>query len=150
MMGFKFIIQILIVGIILTWLEMPSWEEIKMVFIRSLESWNRISIYPYTRLLPWYQFLDDFGNPDVDFDYTTVNGEPSVLYGDLNSNRLPTYHRLDASLKYTTRLESGTFELTFGATNVYNRENIFFYDRVAAERVNQLPIMPTISASFAF
>ena len=32
----------------------------------------------------------------------------------------------------------------------YNRENIFFYDRVSAERVNQLPIMPTISTSFAF
>ena len=115
--------------------------------------WNLGTGFPFTPTQGYYpgiNFLDDFGNPDIDFDYTTVNGDPSVLYGNLNSKRLPTYHRLDASLKYTTMLEPGTFELTFGATNIYDRENIFFYDRVAAERVNQLPIMPTISASFAF
>ena len=115
--------------------------------------WNLGTGFPFTPTQGYYpgiDFLDDYGNPDIDFDYTTANGDPSVLYGDLNSKRLPTYHRLDASLKYATKLESGTFELTFGATNIYNRENIFFYDRVAAERVNQLPIMPTISASFAF
>jgi hypothetical protein len=41
-------------------------------------------------------------------------------------------------------------EAAVGATNMYNRENIFYYDRVEAERVNQLPIMPTISCSFSF
>ncbi|MEC8458598.1 MAG: TonB-dependent receptor [Bacteroidota bacterium] len=115
--------------------------------------WNLGTGFPFTPTQGYYpgiNFLDDLGNPDIDFDYTTVNGDPSVLYGNLNSKRLPTYHRLDASLKYTTMLEPGTIELTFGATNIYDRENIFFYDRVAAERVNQLPIMPTISASFAF
>ena len=115
--------------------------------------WNLGTGFPFTPTQGYYpgiDFLDDYGNPDIDFDYTTANGDPSVLYGDLNSKRLPTYHRLDASLKYATKLEFGAFELTFGATNIYNRENIFFYDRVAAERVNQLPIMPTISASFAF
>jgi hypothetical protein len=57
---------------------------------------------------------------------------------------------LDASLKYSTKTEAGAYEVTFGATNIYNRENIFYYDRTSAQRVNQLPIMPTISASFAF
>ena len=115
--------------------------------------WNLGTGFPFTPTQGYYpgiDFLDEFGNPDIDFDYTTANGDPSVLYGDLNSKRLPTYHRLDASLKYSTRLEAGALEVTFGATNIYNRENIFYYDRTAAERVNQLPIMPTISASFAF
>jgi hypothetical protein len=94
--------------------------------------------------------LDPYGNPDISFDYTTANGDPSVLYGNLNSNRLPIYHRFDASLKYVKEMKSGVFELTVGATNLYNRANIFYYDRVAAERVNQLPILPTISSSFAF
>ena len=115
--------------------------------------WNLGTGFPFTPTQGYYpgiDFLDHIGNPDIDFDYTTANGDPSVLYGALNSKRLPTYHRLDASLKYSTNLEAGALEVTFGATNIYNRANIFYYDRTAAERVNQLPIMPTISASFAF
>ena len=115
--------------------------------------WNLGTGFPFTPTQGYYpgiDFLDPIGNPDIDFDYPTANGDPSVLYGELNSKRLPTYHRLDASLKYSTNLEAGALEVTFGATNIYNRANIFYYDRTAAERVNQLPIMPTISASFAF
>ena len=115
--------------------------------------WNLGTGFPFTPTQGYYpgiDFLDPYGNPDISFDYTTANGDPSVLYGNLNSNRLPIYHRLDASLKYSASLESGDFELTIGATNLYNRANIFYYDRVNAERVNQLPILPTISTSFAF
>ena len=115
--------------------------------------WNLGTGFPFTPTQGYYpgiDFLDPFGNPDINFDYTTANGDPSVLYGTLNGNRLPTYHRLDASLKYSTTLKTGQAEVVIGATNMYNRENIFYYDRVAAERVNQLPIMPTISASFTF
>lgn len=115
--------------------------------------WNLGTGFPFTPTQGYYpgiDFLDPLGNPDINFDYTTANGDPSVLYGALNGNRLPTYHRLDASLKYSTMLKSGKAEVVIGATNMYNRENIFYYDRVAAARVNQLPIMPTISASFAF
>ena len=115
--------------------------------------WNLGTGFPFTPTQGYYpgvDFLDSFGNPDIDFDYTTVNGDPTVLYGALNANRLPTYHRLDASLKYANEFEAGALQLTFGATNIYNRENIFYFDRVNAQRVNQLPIMPTISVSFAF
>jgi hypothetical protein len=115
--------------------------------------WNLGTGFPFTPTQGYYpgiDFLDPLGNPDINFDYTTANGDPSVLYGALNGNRLPTYHRLDASLKYTAMLKTGQAEVVIGATNMYNRANIFYYDRVAAARVNQLPIMPTISASFAF
>ena len=115
--------------------------------------WNLGTGFPFTPTQGYYpgiDFLDPFGNPDINFDYTTANGDPSVLYGTLNGNRLPTYHRLDASLKYSTTVKTGQAEVVIGATNMYNRENIFYYDRVAAERVNQLPIMPTISGSFTF
>ena len=115
--------------------------------------WNLGTGFPFTPTQGYYpgiDFLDPLGNPDINFDYTTANGDPSVLYGALNSNRLPTYHRLDASLKYTGEWKYGPMEAAVGATNMYNRENIFYYDRVEAERVNQLPIMPTISCSFSF
>lgn len=110
----------------------------------------RIPFTPTQGYYPGIDFLDPNGNPDINFDYTTANGDPSVLYGTLNSNRLPVYHRFDASLKYSAPTKYGSFECTIGATNIYNRENIFYYDRVAAERINQLPIMPTISTSLAF
>lgn len=115
--------------------------------------WNLGTGFPFTPTQGYYpgiDFLDPLGNPDINFDYTTANGDPSVLYGELNSNRLPTYHRLDASLKYSAPTKYGQFECTIGATNMYNRSNIFYYDRVEAERVDQLPIMPTISTSLAF
>jgi hypothetical protein len=115
--------------------------------------WNLGTGFPFTPTQGYYpgiDFLDPLGNPDINFDYTTANGDPTVLYGELNSNRLPTYHRLDASLKYSGEWKYGTMEASIGATNMYNRENIFYYDRVAAERVNQLPIMPTISCNFSF
>jgi len=115
--------------------------------------WNLGTGFPFTPTQGYYpgiDFLDPNGNPDINFDYTTANGDPSVLYGTLNSNRLPVYHRFDASLKYSAPTKYGSFECTIGATNIYNRENIFYYDRVAAERINQLPIMPTISTSLAF
>lgn len=115
--------------------------------------WNLGSGFPFTPTKGYYpgiDFLDPYGNPDIDFDYTSANGDPSVLYGNLNSKRLPVYHRLDASLKHRKELSVGTWELTIGATNLYDRANIFYYDRTAAKRVNQLPIMPTISTSLAF
>jgi hypothetical protein len=36
------------------------------------------------------------------------------------------------------------------ATNMYNRENIFYFDRIRNKRVNQLPIMPTIGITLNF
>jgi len=35
-------------------------------------------------------------------------------------------------------------------TNAYNRENIFYFNRVKYERVNQLPLMPSIGMSLTF
>jgi hypothetical protein len=41
-------------------------------------------------------------------------------------------------------------EITASATNVYDRPNIFYYDRVRAVRVNQLPLIPALSVSLQF
>jgi hypothetical protein len=73
------------------------------------------------------------------------------LYGNLNGGRLPEYHRLDLSVKRIFKLRNNArLEAAAGATNVYNRENIFFFDRVNAQRVDQLPIMPTVSITYAW
>ena len=45
--------------------------------------------------------------------------------------------------------EKQHLEASFAVTNVYNRRNIFYYDTPKAQRVNQLPIMPTLLLSYA-
>lgn len=91
------------------------------------------------------------GSPMVDYDYTVENGEVKVLYGDLNSQRLPNYHRFDISArKFWELSKTSKFEVTAGATNLLNRDNIFYFDRAQFKRVNQLPIMPTIGIVFSW
>jgi hypothetical protein len=64
---------------------------------------------------------------------------------------LPDYHRFDIGLKYKYNWnEKTTFEINAGATNVYNRQNVFQVDRFTFKRVNQLPIMPNVNISFTF
>ena len=41
-------------------------------------------------------------------------------------------------------------DLTASVTNIYNRDNIFYFNRIEYERVNQLPIMPSIGANITF
>jgi hypothetical protein len=35
-------------------------------------------------------------------------------------------------------------------TNAYNRDNIFYYDRIKQERVDQLPILPALGIQYEF
>ena len=44
----------------------------------------------------------------------------------------------------------GLLELSLSATNVYNRKNIFYYNRATHERVNQLPILPSLGLTLTF
>ena len=110
--------------------------------------------FPFTPTQLFYSeqpFIDDRGQTAINYDYTTENGEAGVLYGELNTRRLPNYHRVDMSLTYTYDItEIQVLEVSVGATNILNYENIFFYDREANKRVNQLPIMPTVSLSYSF
>ena len=84
-------------------------------------------------------------------NYTNQNGAFAYQAGNLFVNRLPYYHRLDLSVKYKYNwAEHAILELTAGATNVYNRANVFYFDRITYQRINQLPIMPTVNMSFTF
>ena len=75
----------------------------------------------------------------------------SLIYGDLDKGRLPYYHRLDLTVKRKFQLGGNTaLEASFSVINVYNRKNIFYFDRIKYERVDQLPIMPSIALNFTF
>lgn len=111
--------------------------------------WNLGSGFAFTQNQGFYQNFD-FAN-GINTDITTSNGQLGIIYGDLNTGRLPYYHRLDLTVKKKFELtENSTLELNAGATNMYNRKNVFYVDRVKGETVYQLPLMPTIGASLNF
>ena len=96
-------------------------------------------------------FANQNNVPIPGFDYTTSNANAGVLFGDLNSRRLPNYHRTDVSIKKIFELKhKQKLEVSAGATNILNRDNIFFFDRASASRVDQLPILPTVSINYSF
>ena len=112
--------------------------------------WNLGSGLPFTPTQGFYQkFTFEDG---IYSDYSTANtNQVGILYGEINSKRLPYYHRLDINIKRTVVLgEVSELELNAGVTNAYNRANIFYFDRVSFERVNQLPILPSFGLSLRF
>jgi hypothetical protein len=74
-----------------------------------------------------------------------------VVYASLNQGRLPYYHRLDFSAKHSWKLDAQRkVTANFSLTNVYNRANIFYYDRIQQKRVDQLPILPAVGFQYEF
>lgn len=119
-----------------------SWE--------ATARWNLGSGFPFTKTQAFYEevvFTDG-----VNTNYTTQNGNLGIIYDEtINAGRLPYYHRLDISLKKTIHIsKTSLLNLIASVSNVYNRDNIFYFDRVRYERVNQLPLLPSIGFSFSF
>lgn len=112
--------------------------------------WNYGTGFPFTLTQGFYS-LYDFSD-GVDSDYVSENPELGIIYSDdRNSGRLPDYHRLDISLKRTIEFSKYTkLEITASVTNLYDRSNIFFFDRVTYDRVDQLPIIPSLGLVFHF
>lgn len=111
--------------------------------------WSFGSGYPYTETQGVYQTLL-FGDNIVS-DYTRENGDYSIHYAEIYKGRLPQYHRLDLGVKRKFSLgKRSMLELNFSVTNVYNRKNIFYFNRATFERVNQLPILACLGVTFTF
>lgn len=107
--------------------------------------WNLGSGFPFTKTQAFYtNFSFD---QTISTDVYGGNADLGILYDDQrNTGRLPYYHRLDLSAKRIIKYgKYGLAEITASATNVYDRPNIFYFDRVRYARVNQLPIMPSMS-----
>lgn len=115
--------------------------------------WNFGSGFPFTQTQGFYETLSFKDGAST--DYTSTNGELGILYAGQNQGRLPYYHRMDVSATKTYKIKrtDGTkrdFQVIFSCTNVYNRANIFYFDRVKYKRVNQLPILPSLAVSYSF
>jgi hypothetical protein len=112
--------------------------------------WNFGSGFPFTQTQGFFEKLP-FQEGGIGLDYVSQNGELGILLGPINEGRLPTYHRLDLGVRWLKQLkENLRLEVNVTVTNVYDRRNIFYINRVTFQRVNQLPIIPSLGLSLAF
>jgi len=115
--------------------------------------WNMGSGFPFTQTFSFYENLSldgSIGNNVVN----QQNGSLGIYYGeesDFNKGRQPYYHRLDFSITKTYKFSNkGKLEIIGSIVNTYNRENVFYFDRIRYKRINQLPILPSIGATYSF
>ncbi len=112
--------------------------------------WNLGSGLPYTPTAANYQgetFAEGVGT-----DY--INNNPDVIstqLGDLNSERLTYYHRLDLTVKKQFNfINEDVLEIIGSITNVYDRRNIFYINRISQETIYQFPVLPSLGLSYKF
>ena len=110
--------------------------------------WNLGSGLPFTPTIGFYE-SQNFSD-GVTTDYTTDNTDyMSTILGEFNSERLPYYHRLDLSAKKRFKFKNQTvIELVGSVTNLYNRKNIFYVNRVTSKKIYQFPILPSFGLSY--
>ena len=112
--------------------------------------WNYGSGFPFTQTKGFYSKYDfDKG---VNTNIPTNNADIGIIYSTTrNGGRLPDYHRLDLSFKRAFSFSKNLgLDVVASATNAYDRQNIFYFNRVTYSRVNQLPLLPSLAATFKF
>ena len=111
---------------------------------------NYGSGFPFTQTQAFYEKtpVDQNG---IGTNFLGSNGGLGIVYANFNGGRLPDYHRLDLSVKKSMPVfKDADLDVTFSVSNAYNRQNVFYFDRVNYRRVNQLPILPSLTMSLTF
>ncbi|TAE47331.1 MAG: TonB-dependent receptor [Bacteroidetes bacterium] len=113
--------------------------------------WSLGSGFPFTQTQGYFEKLD-FIEDGAQTDISTQNGQLGlILSEDLNAGRLPYYHRLDLSVDRRWLISNLVLiELSGGVINTYNRDNIFYFDRVRFAAVYQFPILPSLSLTMRY
>ena len=104
--------------------------------------WQVGSGLPYTQVIGFDDAVPPVGLPDVRTDAGTTR----VLFDRPYNGRLPAFHRLDVSVGHEVPFSGGSLTLQAGAINAYDRANVFYFDVFRARRVDQLPLVPFVSA----
>lgn len=110
--------------------------------------WEFGSGFPFTQTIGYYDRLrmqNIFRNPMDD-----ETGQPYTMLGPKNAARLPSYHRLDASITYT--FEIGFLRGVLGAyfVNLSSRKNLFYFDRRTGQEISMLPFTPSATLTLEY
>ncbi len=112
---------------------------------------NYGSAFPFTQTQGFNENVNLTGG-SIAGNPTTQNGTVNTIYSTtINGGRLTDYHRMDLSVKKTFKLKAySSIESTFAITNVYDRNNIFYVNRLDNKVYYQLPVFPSINVSWRF
>ena len=92
--------------------------------------------------------------PVIGTNGTRADGRFIPVYGALNSERFPNYHRLDLRVDRAFNTAMGKLTLFIDVINVYNNNNIAGYtynpDHSRRTPVTQLPFFPSIGVEMEF
>lgn len=133
------------------WVYYPKYDSrhtVNLSFEYNLGSgWSASAVWSYSTGLPFTQIIGFYDKLILEDFYSTwpiyESYSPFVLLGDKNIGRLPDYHRLDFNLSKKLKLAFINLYFDVSIINVYDRKNIFYFDRKTGERVNMLPFLPT-------
>ncbi len=110
--------------------------------------WEFGSGFPFSQSVGYY---DRLGMENLfRGSYLGETGKSYIILGDKNAARLPAYHRLDASASYRFKLDPMKGTVGVNIVNVYNRKNIFYFDRNTGQQTNMLPFFPTATLSIEY
>ncbi|MBK9452079.1 MAG: carboxypeptidase-like regulatory domain-containing protein [Bacteroidetes bacterium] len=128
--------------------ERPKFTEKKWDFSMR---WAMGSGFPFTQTQGFFEKIDFLDN-GAQTNYANQNGTLGILYADsINSGRLPYYHRLDVSAKRRWQFGNKVLlEANLTLINLYNRKNVFYFDRVKFAVIHQLPIIPSLGLTLKF
>lgn len=87
-------------------------------------------------------------NPHNLPDYTGQALSSQVLFGSLNTSRLPGYQSLDLSASYDFEIDPAHFTLQGTLVNAYNKRNVFYINNITGDVVYQLPTIFNLSLSW--
>jgi len=133
------------------WVYYPKYDSRNSVNL-SLEynlggGWTASAVWIYSSGLPFTQLIGFYDKTYFgsfyDEWYLSLDERPFSILGDKNVGRLPDYHRLDLGVSYKFALFAANFSVDASIINVYDRNNIFYFERDTGERVNMLPFLPT-------
>lgn len=105
--------------------------------------WQYNSGLPFTSVYGYDTMLEVRGLRNTPFEDI---GTPRAFFEEAYGARLPSYHRLDFSLKRSFDVSPSVgLSAEAGAINAYNRANVFYIDIFTLDRVDQLPLIPYLS-----
>jgi CarboxypepD_reg-like domain/TonB-dependent Receptor Plug Domain len=109
--------------------------------------WRASALWVFSSGLPFTQslgFYNKFYFQDFYSDWQIYESyKPYEILSDKDLGRLPDYHRLDLSVSKYFEISPLKFQVDLSVMNVYNRKNVFYFQRNTGEIVYMLPFLPT-------
>lgn len=90
-------------------------------------------------------FYDRLNIDDVWSVQNLNNFTSSTIWDRRNLKRLSIYHRLDIGVSKKFSFNFANFIFDASIMNVYDRKNIFYFDKDSGKQVNMLPFLPSVS-----